>query len=93
MSDAPDWQHVINTELSAMSDAPDWQTVAVEPGGGPIGGAPRFKGTLYVRATGKPLPVRFVESNAKNSVSVTWSNWGHHYVLTMPTSAVAWPTT
>jgi hypothetical protein len=59
----------------------------------PIGGAPRFKGTLYVRATGKPLPVRFVESNAKNSVSVTWSNWGHRYVLTMPTSAVAWPTT
>lgn len=38
MSDAPDYEHVINTEASALSDAPDWQDVAVEPGGGPIGG-------------------------------------------------------
>jgi hypothetical protein len=59
----------------------------------PIDGAPKFNGTLYVRATGKPLPVLFVESDAKNKVSVTWSNWGHHYVLTTPTGAVAWPTT
>jgi hypothetical protein len=59
----------------------------------PVGGAPKFHGTLYVRATGKPLPVLFVEHDAKDTVSVTWSNWGHHYVLTTPTGAVAWPTT
>jgi hypothetical protein len=58
----------------------------------PIDGAPKFVGTLFVTATGKPLPVTFVERNAKASVTVSWSSWGHHYVLHAPTGAVTFPT-
>ncbi len=58
----------------------------------PLDGAPKFAGTLYVTATGKPLPVTFVEVNPKASVSVSWSSWGHHYVLHEPTGAVTLPT-
>jgi hypothetical protein len=58
----------------------------------PFEGAPKFVGTLYVTATGKPLPVAFVERNATASVTVSWSSWGHHYVLHTPTGAVVFPT-
>jgi len=58
----------------------------------PLDGAPRFVGTLYVTATGRPLPVKFVERDANASVTVSWTAWGHHYVLHTPTGAVAFPT-
>ena len=58
----------------------------------PLDGAPKFAGTLYVTATKKPLPVAFVEVNAKATVTVSWSSWGHHYVLHAPSGAVAFPT-
>jgi hypothetical protein len=58
----------------------------------PIGGAPKFVGTLYVTSSGKPRPVAFIEHNAKASITVTWTSWGHHYVLHAPTGAIAFPT-
>jgi hypothetical protein len=58
----------------------------------PLDGAPKFVGTLYVTAKGKPLPVTFVEHNARATVTVTWSAWGHHYVLHAPSGAVPFPT-
>ncbi|MCU1362360.1 MAG: hypothetical protein JWM55_188 [Acidimicrobiaceae bacterium] len=58
----------------------------------PLDGAPTFAGTLYVTATGKPRPVTFVERNAKATVTVSWSSWGHRYVLHAPTGAVTFPT-
>jgi hypothetical protein len=58
----------------------------------PIDGAPRFDGTLYVTATGRALPVVFDEKNARASVSVSWADWGHRYVLHAPTSTAVFPT-
>jgi hypothetical protein len=58
----------------------------------PLGGAPKFGGTLYISASGKPRPVAFIERNAKASITVTWTSWGHHYVLHAPTSVAAFPT-
>lgn len=58
----------------------------------PVDGAPKFVGTLYVTATGKLRPVTFVERNAKAMVTVSWSSWGHRYVLHAPTGAVSFPT-
>jgi hypothetical protein len=58
----------------------------------PLDGAPKFVGTLYVTATGKTLPVAFVEHNARATVTVSWSAWGHHYVLHAPSGAVPFPT-
>jgi hypothetical protein len=58
----------------------------------PLDGAPKFAGTLYVTATGKPRPVAFVERDTKATVTVSWSSWGHRYVLHAPTGAVTFPT-
>jgi hypothetical protein len=58
----------------------------------PFEGAPKFVGTLYVTATGKLRPVTFVERNAKATVTVSWSSWGHHYALHAPTGVVVFPT-
>jgi hypothetical protein len=58
----------------------------------PIGGAPKFVGTLYVTATAKPLPVTFVERDSKSSITVSWADWGHRYVLHTPSAAITFPT-
>jgi hypothetical protein len=58
----------------------------------PIDGAPKFVGTLYVTVTGKALPVTFVERDNKSSITVSWADWGHHYVLNTPSGAVTFPT-
>jgi hypothetical protein len=57
-----------------------------------INGAPRFNGTLDVTATGRPLPVRFHEIRGATVIVVTWSDWGHGTTLTVPSGAVAYPT-
>jgi hypothetical protein len=58
----------------------------------PFDGAPKFDGTLYVTASGKVLPVTFVERDDRSSITVSWASWGHHYVLHTPANAVAFPT-
>ncbi|MFY9782999.1 MAG: hypothetical protein WAK12_05655 [Acidimicrobiales bacterium] len=55
-------------------------------------GAPKFGGTLYVTASGKVLPVTFVERDAKASITVSWADWGHRYVLRAPANPVDFPT-
>jgi hypothetical protein len=58
----------------------------------PINGAPRFKGTLDVTATGRLLPLRFRESRGSTVIVVTWSKWGQGTTLSAPSGAVAYPT-
>jgi hypothetical protein len=57
-----------------------------------MNGAPSFKGTLYVTTSGTIRPVGFREVDAKATIIVAWSNWGHAYDLVAPTGAVPYPT-
>lgn len=38
--------------------------------------SPKFQASIYVTATGKPLPVGLRESSGKVSITVTWAKWG-----------------
>jgi hypothetical protein len=49
--------------------------------------------TLYVAATGRPLPVSCQEGSGSNVTDFTLSRWGEHVSVSAPTQAVPVPTT
>jgi hypothetical protein len=48
--------------------------------------------TLYVAATGRPLPVSCLEGSGSNLTDITLSHWGEHVSVSAPTQAVPVPT-
>jgi hypothetical protein len=91
---ASDFSQAQMTGTLEMSPVGTLSGVAVRSISGVIpamNGSPKFQATIYVTATGKPLPVGLRETSGKISITVTWAKWGINPNTPTPTGVVPYP--
>ena len=78
----------IVSEASAAAKAADWVSAKAPASANMPAGT---TDTLYVAATGKPLPVETVEAISTGDVIVTFTGWGQPVTVTKPVHTVPAP--